>query len=166
MDTKSDVNEHFSHDLYWYLRKNGQEYFKTIASFCVGRTLDIGCGEAHLRHYIKDYMGFDLSDVAVKKVNDPRVIVGDLNNLPDLGNFDTIVMCGFMFYFTIPEIKSHIAKIRDKYNPSRIVLADPIKVSWEVLNPKEYKVITFNLTNKDLPNGSKNFINNRQIAIL
>jgi len=56
--------------------------------------------------------------------------------------------------------------LRKKYNPKKIVCCEPISFGMSLLNPKHYEIRNFNLTNKDLPNGNKHFINGRQILIL
>jgi len=74
--------------------------FASVASLCRGKVLDVGCGTGSLSdYYFGDYVGFDISKVAIEKAKsirrkDAQFYVRDLTT-PELGaetKFDTIVV--------------------------------------------------------------------------
>jgi len=42
------------------------------------KVLDIGCGLATLRNFIKDYSGFDFASEVIKKISNPKIWVGNI----------------------------------------------------------------------------------------
>ena len=75
-----EEDNHFNSDLYWYLRANGKDMFRYVASLCEGKTLDIGCGECNPAPFIgyDRYVGFDISSVAI---HNAKAKNGNLNAL-------------------------------------------------------------------------------------
>jgi trans-aconitate methyltransferase len=91
-----------------YLEENGVPYnpkphvikkMTAAVNLLNGLTvLDVGCGEGHLYHFIKDkvekYVGLDASPEMLKKAGDyaPEASwrLGDVYNLEDVDRFDTV----------------------------------------------------------------------------
>ncbi len=67
-----------------------EELNKLAAEWCKGKTLDIGCGIGQMSKYIKDYKGFDFSEVAIKEANNPNCWVGDIYDKSNYqGDYET-----------------------------------------------------------------------------
>jgi len=94
---KYPVNQHD-------LTLNHSSRHAMIASLCLGKVLDIGCGTGNLADYFfGDYTGLDISDVAIenaKKIRrkDASFFVRDCSDLSnfDLSSFDTIILSEFL----------------------------------------------------------------------
>jgi len=78
--------------------------FSKIADLCRGRVLDVACGTGTLSDFYKgNYVGIDISDVAIKLARGQRRIDADFiqtdffdQSYSSLHYFDTIVMAEFM----------------------------------------------------------------------
>ena len=78
--------------------------FREIAKLCEGRVLDIACGTGDLADYVKgEYLGVDISDVAVKLARESRRKDAEFQDIDflkpfkaDIGKFDTIVLAEFL----------------------------------------------------------------------
>jgi tetratricopeptide (TPR) repeat protein len=95
--------------------------YKAIADMAADdeRVVDVGCGTADLQKFIKNYLGFDFSEVAVKIANTPKVRVADAYDPKNFVDGDTYVMT---------EILEHVDDLKVLKNvPSgkRIILSVP-----------------------------------------
>ena len=91
-----EQNEHYYNHLFSKNRDMSryEEIYKKIGEI-VGnqKVLDIGCGLAEVAKYIKNYKGFDFSDVAVKhaKKQKRNVVKGDLRESKNYKNADIYI---------------------------------------------------------------------------
>lgn len=114
--------------------------------------LDIGCGLAELRHYIKDYSGFDFSKKAIETVGDSRVWLGNaydkenyvpkdvyvctevLEHLDDIRVFDNIPS-GKKVVFSVPSFTdpSHLRTYTEEIVRGRLpVRVDEVyRFNWD-----------------------------------
>lgn len=79
------------------------EIYETAARLCKGRVLDCGCGLGQMNHYLKNYAGFDGSNVAIKKSLSEKTFVCNLYNPKCYKNADT-----YLFL----EVLEHVDDIR------------------------------------------------------
>lgn len=75
------------------------------------RCLDIGCGIANLKNFIKNYNGFDFSHEAVKIANSPQVVVGNAYDKSNYeGEYDTHIATEVLEHLDDYKILSNIPK--------------------------------------------------------
>lgn len=67
--------------------------YKTIGELAKGRVIDIGCGQAQLAQYVKNYRGFDFSVEAIKNVEGKRVWRGNIYDKKNYRDYDTYILC-------------------------------------------------------------------------
>ncbi|GAH48297.1 unnamed protein product, partial [marine sediment metagenome] len=169
-------------DLWFYLRKNGKSYFKTLADLITSHgssVLDVGCGEALVLKYLpKDfkYTGIDLSDFIITKNYQkyPRnylsFIVSDMYKPNVTGWYDIILFAGTFTILHKTEILDLVRLYAAKYKPNYILIADLKKVDLSLVE-KNFQVVGktnyyFPLIKKPLPAGTPEQINNRQILLI
>lgn len=106
--------------------------FREIAKLCQGKVLDIGCGTGDLADYYRgDYLGVDISDVAIKYAKESRhkdamFSVSDfLQPAPDKEvTFDTFVVAEFLEHIENDEVV--IQNIKKYASPNaRIIISVP-----------------------------------------
>lgn len=111
---------------------NQVERHETIASLCRGTVFDIGCGTGSLTEYFKgDYVGFDISKIAVEKARKHRRGSASFECLDftkqkdsDFSQADTIVMSEFLEHIDSDE--NIFDSIKKTVSPgTRIIVSVP-----------------------------------------
>jgi ubiquinone/menaquinone biosynthesis C-methylase UbiE len=70
-----------------------EEFYAKLLPERKGLMLDLGCGDGHLRPYIKNYVGLDVSSDALAKV-EGDVVLGSAEELPFRDeSYDHVLMC-------------------------------------------------------------------------
>jgi glycosyltransferase involved in cell wall biosynthesis len=136
--------------------------YSKVGKLANGKTLDIGCGQAVLKDYIKDYHGFDFSKKAIEKANTPRVWVGDLYS-EDLQGYDTYVMLEVLEHIEgdiqllerLPKGKSVIFSVPSFADPSHLRTYDESTIRGRYGNLVDIQgIIRFNWTLKWYEDGT------------
>jgi len=81
-----------------------ENIYRLIGHLATGNVLDVGCGTGELRNYIKNYYGFDFSEIAVDKANADNVVLGNVYNKSCYEGADTYVFC---------EVLEHLNRDKD-----------------------------------------------------
>ena len=90
--------------------KQRERFYSQILPKREGLMLDLGCGDGHMKPYIKDYVGCDISCIALRKFNAVRVC-GHAERLPFRHDtFDHILLCE-----TLEHIKERNTALRECY---------------------------------------------------
>lgn len=94
---------------------------RAAASLVVGNSvLDVGCGVGHLYPHVRDcvttYVGvdtsYDMLALARKFNPDGRFVYGDVYDLSDLGEFDTV--CCVSIYIHLPDLQKPMQQSWDR----------------------------------------------------
>ncbi len=139
--------------------------FRETAKLCKGNVLDIGCGTGDLADfYLGEYIGLDISDVAIKLARENRRRNAEFANIDfvkpytsDIGKFDT---------FVIAEVLEHITDDTILMDNIKKMASDNARIIISVPNgdrvPDENHLRTFTvpeLRAKFSPFGKVKFIN-------
>lgn len=173
-------------DTWSYLRENGNPMFQLLASLIPKECkslLDVGCGEALiLKHLLVDisYTGFDVSDYVInqnfrtyKEIYNhcPYYFhVSDMFNPSIHGDFDCLLFFGVFQNLSSLETLSLINLYIQRFNPHYILIENIKKTDLKILE-KNFNVIKkvnqeFPFVDGDLPVGSKQILNSRQILLI
>lgn len=102
-------------------------------AYVVGSVLELGCGFGFLAKYVKGpYLGIDFSSFVVEAAREinanpqAEFLVGDIRDLPPLGQFDTVAMLEVLEHLDDPPQAVEIAR---QLARRRIVISVPRKMS-------------------------------------
>lgn len=117
-------NRHTSSKLGWERRA---ALAQRVAAYVVGSVLDLGCGYGELAQFVKGkYLGIDFSPFVVEKAKEMRpgvqFLVGDILDLPDVGQFDTVAMLEVVEHLDDPP---HVVDLVRPLARRRIVISVP-----------------------------------------
>jgi len=106
--------------------------FRETAKLCEGRVLDIACGTGDLADFYKgEYLGVDISDIAVKLARESRrkgasFMVSNMLDEQEFlkGKFDTIVIAEFLEHITDDTILFENIK-RASHSRTKIIISVP-----------------------------------------
>jgi len=126
-----------------YLHKSeANEMYDCVANIIINHNvtniLDIACGKSRWNEFIPstyqyDMYGIDndseMIDYCRHKYPSQKFEVSDCMNVPDNGQYDCVVMGGWLYYmgreWATHTVESYVDSIIDKFNPKMILIQEP-----------------------------------------